>query len=106
MKTLDTFMKPCGPREHYAAHGKNASKVVRSRYRAMASLGVGGVTKTTTLAIRKGRDDEGEAVQIEVTIEQSYDSGRNTSMGASVSFAPEVWAAIVEWVKEERTLEV
>lgn len=91
--------------DHYASSGKNASYVVRSRYETPGSLGVGSVTKTVTATFRKGREDEGEAVQMAVDVYAAFQSGRSREEFASFSFDAETWAAIVEFVTENRTLE-
>lgn len=103
---FDTFAKILGRREHYGCSGENAHIVARAQYKSPGSLGAGFPMKTTTIQFRHGRDDEGEAVQIEVCIEKRFDSGRRSSEFASVAFSPEVWAQIVEFVKENRTVEV
>lgn len=104
--TLDTSAKRLGEREHYATHGKNAHIVARAKYKSVGSLGAGFPTKTTTVAFRHGREEDGQAVQMEITIDTRFDSGKTRSDSASVSLSPELWAAIVEHVKEDREIEL
>lgn len=90
--------------EHYAAHGKNASYVVRGRYQVPGSLGVGMTTKTVTATFRKGREDEGEAVQMHIDVRTDYNSGKSREDFAGFSFDAATWAAIVAFVQENHEL--
>jgi hypothetical protein len=80
--------------DHYAAHGVNASFVVGDSYEPGYKE-----RKITTFAARKGREDEGEAVQIELTIETRYEK-TSRQQCASLSFDAATWNALVEFVKE------
>lgn len=83
---------------HYAAKGQNAAIVVRQCDEGY------NVTKITELQFREGRLDEGEKLQIEISISKNFRSGRSASQFASVSLSPELWNAIVEHVKQARDI--
>lgn len=91
-----------GKTEHYAAHGTNASVVVKTIY-ADPMRSDSNAKKHTTLALRKGRADEGEAVQLEITVE-TIGKVRSTRKDASVSFDQATWDFIVEFVRKDRNL--
>lgn len=88
--------------DHYAASGENASYVVRSQYdtpgRGPQS------TTTTTICLRKGRKEENEAVQMEICIRRDFEKASRQEYG-TLAFTPEMWAAIVEFVQKNRSVE-
>lgn len=98
MKTLDTFAQR--DFDHYAANGENSSFVTHTGYN---TSGRGPMSRTVAkLCFRKGREDENEAVQLSINVAKHFESGRTTEQFASVAFTPEMWAAIVKFVEENR----
>lgn len=80
-------------RDHYASHGKNASYVVE--HRSEDSL--------TRVQFRQGRLDEGESVQVSIEIAKFHKT-RTSEMFGHLALPADVWAAIVEFVKEGRDI--
>ena len=91
------------PSAHYAAHGLNSAIVVQTVYDDPKPSDFN-ARKVTTLQFRKGREQDGQAVQLEITVE-TVGKKRTVGTHASVSFDEGTWAAIVEHVKENRNIE-
>jgi hypothetical protein len=84
--------------DHYAATGDiNASYVARTLYES------GQAKKSATLAFRHGREEDGQAVQLEVTISSHFKTTTRTE-SASVSFGPALWSALVQFVERSRSV--
>jgi aromatic ring-cleaving dioxygenase len=60
--------------------------------------------KRGSIAARHGREAEGEAVQLELTAWKYDKAGRRREHCASLSFTPEQWAELVEFVRADRDL--
>jgi aromatic ring-cleaving dioxygenase len=90
-------MKPVervDPRDHYAGTGKNAHIVFRSAERK----------ETCELQARCGRPQDGEAVQLVAKRIKTDSLGRHREYSVYLSIGPEEWAALVEFVREGRTV--
>jgi hypothetical protein len=99
---LDTKARILTTREHYAAHGVNASIVLKNSYAGCGKED----KKMVTMELRRGREEDGEAVQIALEVFTQYDSGRTSTTFGSVSLSQEVWDAVVEHVKANRNIEM
>jgi hypothetical protein len=97
-----SFAKILKASEHYAAHGQNASIVIRTSY-ADPMRSDPNAKKQTTICLRRGRDNDREAVQLEITIE-TIGKARTTRKDASISLDQQTWDAIVKHVRANRTI--
>lgn len=86
-------------RDHYNAHGRNAHYVAEQRYTPSRQT----CEQITRVGFRKGRDDEGEAVQMQINIDRVFEK-RTVNISASISFDQKTWDAIVEFVKTNNTV--
>ena len=80
-------------RNHYASHGQNASYCVE--HRDDDSL--------TEVSFRRGRVDEGEAVQVSINVSKFHPK-RTVQMFGHLALSQEVWDKIVEFVTENREI--
>ena len=86
-------------REHYSAHGVNAHFVVED-HESGSKHHTG---HTYRLAIRRGREDDGEAVQIQVDVEKHHPT-RTIQTSGYISLDQKTWDALVEFVKTNNTV--
>ena len=80
-------------RDHYAAIGKNASYCIHQRHDESAS----------ELAIRRGRVEEGEAIQIAFS-HHTFHKTRTITCYGHISLDQATWDALIEFVRENREI--
>ena len=102
-KLADEFNDGSAP-QHWALKGAEMPSLVLLRLAALiAEGGEASGQKLTTLRARRGRDD---GVQMELNIDTHFDSGRRAYSCASVEIDPAIWQALVEFVKEKRSIKL
>lgn len=90
------FSRRLNERDTYEASGPNAHIVFETKREDYKT------TKIDTIALRRGREQDGEAVQIAIHITTRFESGRSRQEFGSFSLTAEQWAEIVDWLKVGR----